>query len=750
MKRLHVSVSLLSVALATSAAAQTGGAPNNQASAPLQSSDTAQNVSAETQDSAAGSAEGGGLGDIIVTANRRSENLQNVPIAVVAVTPSQLVNSGVTNIQGLAAIVPGVQLLQGAATANPYIRGVGSQQVGPGLESPVALYVDGVYYASTFGAPADLNNVAQVDILKGPQGTLFGRNATGGLIQITTRTPSHETHVEANASYGNYESAKLDLYATTGFGESLAVDFSGLVSHQGDGYGTNLLTGADIGRVKFNLNLRSKWLLTPAEGTRITAIFDYNKIDSSLNSARIIPGTLIPPVIGPLYGGKAWDAALSTQPLLNQRGGGASLKLEQDLGGVQLVNILAYRKSRTRAELDLDATATNFTSVNPALQRERQFTEELQLQSRGNSTFNWTVGAYYFYDNAKLDQTALFGPIVSPIFTGQRIVGQQKTTSYAGYGQAAWEFVPDTHLTLGARYTHEKRELLGNTFFLRGATQIPNAVNVTSEKTFNRFTYRVALDHRFSPEVLAYASVNSGFKSGGFNAVTPTLAPFEPEKLQAYAVGVKTDLLDRRLRLNLEGFYYDYKDLQVAVVLQLAPGVTSPGLVNGGTARVYGLDLDLQAQITDHLRLSGGIEYLDSRFRQTASNFAISSPLGNIPTRLGSVSGNTLPYSPDLVGNLVADYSFELGGGDANINLTWQYNDGFHPEPDNVVRQDSFSLFYGSVRWKAPGDKFSVSVWGKNLTNKAVIQNALTLAFGPHEAYYLPPRTYGVTFGAKF
>lgn len=728
MKKIHASASLLAltVAIPQLAHAQSASPP----SAPQ--------------------AENAGLDEIIVTAQRRSENLQDVPISVVAVTPTQLANSGVSNIQGLAALVPGVQLLQGAATANPYIRGVGSQQVGPGLESPVAIYVDGVYYASNFGVPANLSNVAQVDVLKGPQGTLFGRNATGGLINITTRTPDADPALEVNASYGNYDASRVELYATTGLGPDLAIDFSGMLANQRDGYGTNFFNGQDIYRTGLDLNLRSKWLLTPSDRTKVTAIFDYQVLHSSVNAARILPGTDVPPIIGPNYGGKVWDASLSTQPYLNHKGGGASLKVEQDAGFAQIVNTLAWRKGRTTGALDLDATATNFTSVSPVIQKEYQVSDELQLQSRGSGRLNWTVGGYYFYDNARIDETVLFGPTVSPVFTGQQYFGKQETTSLAGFGQATWEFIDDTHLTLGGRYTHEKRDFVGSTFVLRGAVAIPTVSDFASSSTYNRFTYRAAIDHRFSQELLAYASINNGFKSGGYNALAPTQAPFRPEKLTAYAVGLKSDLLDRKLRINVEAFYYDYTDLQVAVVLQLAPGVTAPGIINGGAARVYGLDLDFQAQVSSALRVSGGFEYLHSRFTESSNNFAISSPSGTTPTTLGSVKGNTIPYSPDFVGNVAADYEFDLAGGRTNLNVTYQFNAGYFPEPDNVIKQSSFSLVNASVRWTSPNEAYSVSAWGKNLGNKAVIQNALTLAFGPHEGYYLPPRTYGVTVGVKF
>lgn len=731
MKKFYASTSLVALSLASPAFAQADVVPSPQAEA-----------SAET--------DGPGLADIIVTANRREENLQNVPISILAVTPDQLTNSGVGNVQDLSALVPGLAVSQGAATANTYIRGVGSQVIGPGLESPVALYVDGVYYGSTFGAPADLTSVARVEVLKGPQGTLFGRNATGGLTHIITRTPSQNPHVAVNASYGNYDTTKFDAYATAGLGSNLAADISASLSNQRDGYGVNLVTGKDVNRTGRNLQLRSKWLFTPADGTKLTAIFDYNQVRTSRNVFRVLPGSGLPPILGPNYGGSRFDTASNIDPFLHTKGGGASLKIEQDLGFADLINIVAYRRGKTRAALDLDATATVFTAVSPLVQKDKQFTEELQLQSKSSGPFKWILGAYYYRDVASIDQTTTLGPQVRPPFSALRNQGEQSSRSYAGFGQGTLELTPATNLTVGARYTYEKRELTANGFARVGTTFMPTLSNFSASTNFSRVTYRAAIDHRFSPEVLAYAAINSGFKSGGYNAVAPTQPAFRPEKLTAYSAGVKMDLLDRRLRVNIEAFYYDYSDLQLAVVLVLAPGVTSPGVINGGKSRVYGLDLDMQAKISDALTISGGFEYLHSRFTSSANNFAIGSPSGTVPTFLGSVKGNDIPYSPDFVGNLSADYAFDLAGGGANLNLTYQYNSGYFTEPDNIISQKSFSLLNASLRWKAPGDHYSISIWGKNLTDAKVIQNELTLGFGPHYSSYLAPRTYGVTVGFQF
>ena len=250
---------------------------------------------------------------------------------------------------------------------------------------------------------------------------------------------------------------------------------------------------------------------------------------------------------------------------------------------------------------------------------------------------------------------------------------------------------------------------------------------------------------------MAYLALNTGFKSGGYNALSPTQPPFGPEKLTAYSGGFKSDLLGKRLRFNVEGFYYDYSQLQVAVILTPAPGVTSPGVINGGTAHVYGFDSDLVAQLTDAFRVTAGLEVLHSRFITSSNNFTRGFP----PAKSRSccdqnVSGNTLPYSPSAVFNIAGDYTFGLAGGQTDANLTYQYNSGYFPEPDNVIRQPAFSLLNASIRWVAPNGRYSLALWGKNLTNAVVMQNELTITFGPHGASYLPPRTYGFTVGAHF
>ena len=616
MRGIGTSSCIVMLTVAASAYAQTGTAPNNQAGTPLTSPAQAglsgQTDSLQGRDASTGAGE---LDTIVVTAQRRQENLQNVPIAVAVISPSQLANSGITNLQELSLLVPGIQTAVSASASDTYLRGVGSQAFGPGVESPIALYIDGVYYASEFGAPAEFLNVDQVEVLKGPQGTLFGRNATGGLVQITTKTPSAETHVDADFSYGDYNTSKLDLYATTGIAEDLAADVAIKASHQGDGYGRNITTGEDAYRTDLDVGIRSKWLYTPAAGTSLTLIFDYNQIRTTDNALQVQPGSALPPQLASPYSNSPYEISANLDPLLYHKDGGVSAHLVQDLSFGQLVNTVAYRRSYTLLDLDIDETAIPYEGAT-IIEDEHQITEELQLLSAHDSLVSWTGGLFYFYDRAADAPTTLAldpDPTVDPVppLTGLMTSGIEGSESVAGYGQATAEVLPATNLTLGARYTWERRTLSDtNQTGLIGPVTIPILTNYSASKDYTRPTYRGSLDHRFSPEILTYASVSTGFKSGGFNVASPTDPAYEPEKLVAYAIGMKNDLLDRRLRVNAEGFYYNYTDIQV-----VHPEPGAPGISNGASAHIYGLDVDAEAQVTSALQAHGGSRTPQCSFR---------------------------------------------------------------------------------------------------------------------------------------
>jgi outer membrane receptor protein involved in Fe transport len=614
----------------------------------------------------------------------------------------------------------------------------------------VAIYVDGVYYASTAGANLDFIDLSQIEVLKGPQGTLFGRNATGGLIQITTKDPSRTPTLDADVGYGNYGTSKAHFYLAGGLSDDLAASISAEASTQDQGYGRNFYNGKDVNRLYDDLSLRSKLLWTPASGSSVTASFDYAQNRNSFAALRVVPGTLPAPPTGPTYGGTPWDTDSDAQPILSVRTGGASVKYVQELGFGSLSDQVAYRRTFTQDDFDHDATAAPFqTFIVP--QAEHQVSNELQLQSVPHDFVTWTGGLYFiqFVGAAPgLDVEFPGGRTLDPLYPINNVVqrAKQTVTSGAAYGQATVPLFDATNLTLGARYTWERHELTGVETGDIGVDPVATLASVNATKDFDRPSYRVALEHRLTEQEMIYASFNTGFKSGGYNPDTITNPVFEPETLQAYEVGLKSDLLDNRLRANIAGFFYDYKNMQVQ---NLGAKLTTE-VVNAAGAHISGADLDLEAQVTPDFNLHGGVEYLHARFT-SFPDAPISSPLGTTPVYAGSAAGNPLPFAPTAVLALGADYLVRnVLTGDLDLAVNYTHNTGYSFEPDNVIRQPAFNELNASVRWKSREDRYTVTLWGKNLTNAVISDLLATETFGTHEQLFNPPRTYGIVFGYHY
>jgi len=399
----------------------------------------AASMGARAEESAAADGSGPRLDEVIVTAQRRAENLQNVPVAVTALTSSDLAASGIVGTLDLPVAAPGLTMPQSAGYVMPHIRGVGTSAFGAGLENSVATYVDGVYFASAPAAILQLADVDRVEVLRGPQGTLFGRNATGGLIQIETKDPSSAPGGSASLGYGNYRTATGAGYLTGGLGESVAADLSLQGSFQGQGYGTNLFNGQDVYKATRSFSGRTKWLVQPGPRTtlRITADYESNA-GSQFESSHSAPGTA--PAFGPAFSGSPWDINSDFQPYNDYKGGGLSARIDQDFDAVKLVNIMAYRKSRFTLGFDGDLTPLTIETINPIVDRESQFSEELQLLSGSREKLSWIAGAYYFHATGSYrpSQVNLGGPLQIPLgpppapsISEIQIAGDQVTDSIA-------------------------------------------------------------------------------------------------------------------------------------------------------------------------------------------------------------------------------------------------------------------------------------------------------------------------------
>lgn len=671
------------------------------------------------------------LGDIVITAQRDSQSLQDVPIAVTAVTGDNLVARGMTDTRSVGMSVPNLTLSENGVSVTPFLRGVGSNQSNPNDEPSVATYIDGVYIPSPTGNIFSFNNIQRIEILNGPQGTLFGRNATGGVIQIITRDPEHDPALEASIGYGNHDIVEGSAYATTGLGANAAIDLAVVYRNNFDGFGRDIVRNQDIFR-REEFAARSKLLITPGPSTEIRLSVDYSKLNSTGTDYQLAQG-----VIG-VDGVSTYPGRRRTATDFRNTGDnevyGASLRIDQDLGFARLVSISGYR--HVTGEFHLDQDATPLPLVRAFInQFARNFSEEVQLLSPTGSRVTWLLGAYYF--NARFAYTPLtIAGLAAAPFPSIDLFGSQNTESYSGYAQGTVPLFTNTRLTLGLRYTHEDQSTTGRTE-TGGVVIVPD---IPQQQSIDKLTWRIALDHQITPDILAYASYNRGIKSGGFNMINAGTPGYAPEVLDAFEVGLKTELAHHTVRINTAFFYYDYQNIQVF-------NITGGGAVltqNAAAAEVYGLDIDLAWRVTPRFTLTAGLGILHSQYTNFPNaTFTPASPLQGPQTR-GDASGNELIYAPNVSANVSADYRIPSSIGEFRLNFVVSYRDSVYVSADNRFQIPSYFLANASIGWTSQNDRWGVRLWVRNLFNEDYYANRTEQALGDIQ-YLAPPITAGIT-----
>ncbi|BDD65522.1 ligand-gated channel [Sphingobium sp. TA15] len=662
-----------------------------------------------------------GLEDIVVTANRRSERAQDVPMAISTMSNAALEQRGVASTTDLQQVVPSLTFNYPVNVGSPYIRGVGSELIDPTSESPVALYVDDVYVAAPQTSLFKLTSIQQIDVLSGPQGTLFGRNSTGGVVQIRTLDPSHDLTFNASVTYGNYDMLSIPLYVSTSLTDNVAADLSVLYENQGRGYGRNLVNGFEtFKQADNNISLRSKWLISLGDKTTIRIAADYANLINT-NAYQKPQGT-ISPISGDGYPGR-YNANGDQIDRSKLETGGVSATIDQQVGDLDLTSITAYRK--VKANLKLDDDVSPIAALNLELfENYRSFSQEVRLKNSGKSRLKWVVGAFYYDSKGGYEPFLVNGAAAIP-------KDAQQTTSVAAFGQATFAVTPTVNLTGGLRYTYEKQTFT----FPAGSLQ--------DDQSVNRLTFRIAIDKHLTPDVLAYASFNRGFKSGGYNLISPGNA-FKPENLDSYEGGIKSELFDRSVRINLGGFYYDYSNQQY-----LLPVLGGNIVVNAAASKIWGIEGKLEVIPLSGLSLSTAFTVMHGRY----SNYpgAVRTDQDGNASPPFNARGNHTVNTPDFVISGSASYSFDTSFGHIDADLSGQYNGGYYFTVDNRLEQPSYFLLNAGLAWSPENSPLRVRVWAKNLTDARYYQTKLSIGNPVGDAQrQADPRTYGVTLSIKF
>ncbi|HEY5721019.1 MAG TPA: TonB-dependent receptor [Allosphingosinicella sp.] len=706
--------------------------------------------------------------DILVTARRRTENLQDVPIAVTAYSGEALERQGATDITDISDTTPNVTVETSRGTnttLTAFIRGVGQQDPVAGFEAGVGLYLDDVYLNRPQAAVLDIYDVERIEVLRGPQGTLYGRNTIGGAIKYVTRRLSDETELHVRGNIGTDEMADLIVSASSPLSDGVRIGASAARLSR-DGFGENLNNGLD----NYNRDIwaaRGTVEIEPSDALFIRLSGDYTKDESDpRNGRRLIAGQLSgAPVLNAIYDTRA---GLNV-PEQDVESYGGALRVELKLSDtITLRDIFAYRKDKTQAPIDFDSLPAQDVDV-PAIYRNKQLSNELQLLYESDK-LQGLVGVYYLDANANniFDVVlATTGAVIGiPGFTASTF-GDVDTKTWAVFADMTYKFTDQWSVSLGGRYTNDKRNstviranLLGGPSPELGGTPINgifNAVtnptgrqvgaltsNFQGEETFKEFTPRASISFQPNGENTFYASYAKGFKGGGFDPRgLSTAAPdlngngtreaseifdyflFEPETVDSYEIGYKANLFDRRLRLAIAGFYADYKDVQVpgsvGAVVNGVPtfvGVTT----NAGKATFKGIEIESVATLFrdldsgQRLNFIGTLGYLDAQYEEFITNIPGTGPVDVADFR-------EIQNTPKWTLSGTLDYSTRVKSGSLSASTTLSYRSKtFQFEtPSPFLDQPGYALWDASLVWTSTDDRYTIGLHAKNLTDKNYI-----------------------------
>ena len=717
-------------------------------------------IAAQTTDAA--------LEEIIVTAQRRQENMQDVPIAISAMTGQMLQDAGVRDPRDLQAFVPSLQFQSGTAATTTiiFLRGVGIGDFNANTTGAVGVYVDDVFLGANSGKLFNVFDGEGVEVLRGPQGTLYGRNTTGGAIKFTSRKPTDELSTDLSVLYGRYNEVRLE----GGIGgpiieDKLKIRVSGLYNTR-DGWLRNRVTDHELNDVDL-------WAAR--------AILDFTPTDSlllrlSLHSGQNNGGAR-------QFQHRGQGVGFDGSPLFDENGvpldgmgyadtdhnlnagdyniegkekvkvSGGSLLGELALDGFTLTSITAYEKVDRNTLEDTDASP-NDVLTGVYIDKPEQWSEELRIHSNSEGNLSWIAGAFYFDDKLETDSSYDLLRVLRPLFVTDenpsgfapessvgllRYPYTQDTRSTALFGQVDYRFLDALTLTAGLRYTEDRIDLKYSSYFDESPYFTFPLIDLHESKTFSNVSGRLALAYAMSEDMLLYGSVSSGYNSGGFAGFAATdpiqLQPFDEETLYAYEVGVKSELLDRRVRLNAAAFYYDYQDLQV-FIYDTSSGVPVQIKLNAGSAKIYGLEAELTVRPTAQFEAFLSASTLNSEYQD------FSDGLGN------DFSGNQLINAPEFSMSAGLTWTQPIGGAgslQATASGSYQSKIYFTPANDNAYSQSSVTMLNARLAWTPRGGAFQVALWGKNLTDERWV-NFMAPIITMDQLNYNDPETYGIEF----
>ncbi|MBL0770046.1 TonB-dependent receptor [Sphingopyxis sp. DHUNG17] len=670
------------------------------------------------------------LQDIVVTAQRRTENLASAPMSISALSGEALQKADINGISDLYLHSPNVTFNTTTGAAQIFIRGVGTAVASFSVDGSVAISVDGVNLSRPAAALVDYFDVERVELVRGPQGTLYGRNATAGVLNILSKRPTREVEGYATATYGSFDRREIKGALSGPVGDKWAARIAGRIRRD-DGFtkdldprGTNESDKSDVDAVRITLDS-----------------FDYDKVKVKL-TADFIHQRQGSQTLRPLDpSGQAEALGASTPSGFHQTRNnsparndtktyGVAAELNVDLGGIELVSITGVRSLKQRFTINTDGTEADVTETF-ANQDQTQFSQEIRLQSAEQDSFSWILGAYYLRD--RVDGELAINRFSGTGATPATLVapdGRSRTSAYAAFADATVKLTDRLELTMGARYSREEKRIRREFLFIGGVAGGLDAPNLApaalrilrlDAPNYEAFSPRALLTYRPSRDVTIYASATKGFKSGGTGQADVLVAlgtfapPFANEQLWAYEAGIKGQTFDRKLYASLSAFLYDYTDLQVTT-FQNGLNV----IQNAATARPKGIEIELRARPTRDVTFGFTGAYLDARYGRFMSS------LNNVPK---DASGNRMISSPKWTASFHGEYVATLAGGSTislNSSLNYRSAVDFIQFNFPLNRQKAVTLLNARATWTSSDERYSLSLFGKNLTDRRYLHNIVT------------------------
>jgi iron complex outermembrane recepter protein len=702
-----------------------------------------------------GDFEAPGLQEVIVTAQKRAENVATVPMVVSVLTGQQLLETGIDSTQQLEWATPGLVFGNTNGNAVPYIRGVGSDLLTPGQDSPIGFYLDGVYLPLVSSLIQQFGDISRIEILKGPQGTLYGRNTTGGAINIITRDPSPTFSADATVSGGNDGYAKATTYVTGGLADGLSANFSGVYTAH-NGFVNVVNTGEHLDNLdQFGLRAKLKYVLDDSWNVLFGA--DYlEKHDTSDAVYTDLVGSNVPlpPGVGPAFRPYTTYTNLDPPPQRAATDFGANLTVRGHMSWADFTAITGFRDDYLISSTDGDGTTLPLYAYQ-AVEGEQQFTQEAQLTSSGSGPLQWIGGLYFLEANAFEGPVKVWSgiPLTEPP-NAAVISGRTHIDSYAGYGQASYELPAGFKLVGGLRTTYEQRELTAQsnfeTNFLSPAERLLVPVNPSKNWTATNPKATVQWE---DPGQLLYASYSTGFKAGSYGLLNPGSAgPLDPEKIKAYELGGKHDLpFLNHGHLDWAVFYYNYKNLQVSVQDPATGG--EDAAQNAASSINRGVDLDLAIPIVRALTATVSMEYLDARYESYPNAAVYNIVAGELDsasyTKSVDATGNREERAPVLTSTVQLQWLLPISTGNISTTATYYHNSGFYLDAGDQFQQKGYNLANLYVQYAPHGNRWNVAAWVNNAFNATVIGG---IGVSPYAvgAFYNDPRLYGLSASVHF